>query len=282
MEHSDWYSVDLTKLSKSKLRHKFIQFDCDQETQAFLANCDEKSNWWFTNCRNQVLKGILSPFMTITSINGFLNRGKMFVLSELQLTQLIPLLNSPNEDHRDQARGENRLLLDLGAGDGNVTDKLSTFFDQTHCTEISPVMRKILARKRFKLLDHLNWFENFDLKYDLIACLNLLDRCDQPITLLNQIKSRLKPNGLILIASVLPFNQFVENSPNGNNRPSECIDINGANFEEQLMSLNEKLFEPNGLEVVKWSRVPYLCEGDIDHTFYRLSDSIFLLKVVSN
>lgn len=284
---ADWYSVDLTKLTNRELSEKFVQFDCDEETNEFLANCEEKSKWMFTNIRNQLAKGLLSKFMTITSINGYLNRGKMFVISKSQLTKLIPELNSPESlthqvnstvSEENSPHGEKRLLLDLGAGDGNVTDKLSVFFTETHCTEISPVMQKILARKQFKLLNCSSWHQQPDLKYDLIACLNLLDRCDQPITILQQMKSKLKPTGLILMALVLPFNQFVEESVN--NRPSESIEITGLTFEEQLCSLDEKLFAPNGLKIVKWSKVPYLCEGDLDETFYRLTDSIIVLKPV--
>lgn len=48
------------------------------------------------------------------------------------------------------------------------------------------------------------------MKYDVISCLNVLDRCEKPITLLNQIKSSLKPGGLSVISFVIPFNPYVE------------------------------------------------------------------------
>ncbi len=40
------------------------------------------------------------------------------------------------------------------------------------------------------------------LKYDAISVLNLLDRCDKPLTLLNQIKNALKPDGLLIIGII--------------------------------------------------------------------------------
>ncbi len=55
------------------------------------------------------------------------------------------------------------------------------------------------------------------LKFDVISCLNLLDRCDQPVTFLKKIKKALKPNGLLVIALVLPFKPFVEY--NKDNKP---------------------------------------------------------------
>lgn len=46
--------------------------------------------------------------------------------------------------------------------------------------------------------------------YDVITCLNLLDRCDKPLTLLEQIKNSLKPDGILVVALVLPVSQYVE------------------------------------------------------------------------
>jgi hypothetical protein len=48
-------------------------------------------------------------------------------------------------------------------------------------------------------------------QYDVISCLNLLDRCDEPLNLLEQIRLVLKPSvGRLILAVVLPFHQFVE------------------------------------------------------------------------
>ena len=42
-------------------------------------------------------------------------------------------------------------------------------------------------------------------KYDAVSCLNLLDRCERPLTLIRQIKGALKPGGFLVLALVLPF-----------------------------------------------------------------------------
>ena len=45
----------------------------------------------------------------------------------------------------------------------------------------------------------------------MIACLNLLDRCDKPLTLLSDIKETLHPEtGRLIVAVVLPFRPLVE------------------------------------------------------------------------
>jgi len=48
-------------------------------------------------------------------------------------------------------------------------------------------------------------------QYDVISCLNLLDRCERPLTLLQQIRASLMPTtGRLLLAIVLPFSSYVE------------------------------------------------------------------------
>lgn len=47
--------------------------------------------------------------------------------------------------------------------------------------------------------------------YNLISCLNLLDRCERPIKLLHDMKRVLDPeNGRIIVAVVIPFKPYVE------------------------------------------------------------------------
>lgn len=47
-------------------------------------------------------------------------------------------------------------------------------------------------------------------QYDVISCLNVLDRCERPYQLLQQIHQALKPEGLAVIAVVLPYEPYVE------------------------------------------------------------------------
>lgn len=47
--------------------------------------------------------------------------------------------------------------------------------------------------------------------FDVISCLNLLDRCTAPITLLKRISQALKPTtGILILGIVLPLKQYVE------------------------------------------------------------------------
>ena len=47
--------------------------------------------------------------------------------------------------------------------------------------------------------------------YDVISCLNLLDRCDRPLTLLRHVRASLRPgSGRAVVAVVLPYKPYVE------------------------------------------------------------------------
>lgn len=61
-------------------------------------------------------------------------------------------------------------------------------------------------------------------------------------------------------------------------RPREFISLSGSSWEEQVHSLVKDVFEPSGFTVELFTRVPYLCEGDLFRDFYVLDDALFVLK----
>ncbi|TKC36516.1 hypothetical protein EI555_020407, partial [Monodon monoceros] len=89
--------------------------------------------------------------------------------------------------------------------------------------------------------------ENTGFQYDVITCLNLLERCDQPLTLLKDIR--------------------------------KILEIKGQNWEEQVNSLPE-VFGKAGFVIEAFTRLPYLCEGDMCNDYYVLDDVVFVLKPV--
>jgi hypothetical protein len=47
--------------------------------------------------------------------------------------------------------------------------------------------------------------------FDVISCLNVLDRCERPLTLLSQMRDCIPVDvGRIIVALVLPYKPFVE------------------------------------------------------------------------
>ncbi|CAH8647671.1 unnamed protein product [Heterobilharzia americana] len=209
-DHNHWYDYHAQYLD-SEFQEKFIRCKQDEETCAFLENCFTKSDWLLTHFCHAIAKAVLTWFMTSTSINGLLGRGSMFVFSSSQFLRLL--------DVRDDFKSDS--LLDLGAGDGNVTMKMAPYFNSVYVTEISPVMRWRLSKHGFIILDVDSW-EITDNEYstpqvpshfDVISCLNLLDRCTAPITLLKRVGQALKPTtGVLILGIVLPLKQYVEST----------------------------------------------------------------------
>ncbi|KAJ7401390.1 Otoancorin [Pitangus sulphuratus] len=340
MEMADqWYVCNTEQLSES-LQPIFVQSYLDQGTQIFLNNSIEKSGWLFIQLYHSIVSSSFSLFMSRTSINGLLGRGSMFVFSPEQFQRLLKI-NPEWKSHR---------LLDLGAGDGEVTKVMSPHFEEIYATELSETMIWQLQKKKYRVLGVNEW-QNTGFQYDVISCLNLLDRCDQPLTLLKDIRSVVEPTkGRVILALVLPFHPYVENESSINHKfdaqytlkrqkeaalndrqgkgsdhkerehsravheqqgrdddhggegefptalllscsiikiggkwekPSEVLEIKGQTWEEQVNSLPE-VFSKAGFAIEAFTRLPYLCEGDMYNDYYVLDDAVFVLKPVSN
>uniref|UniRef100_A0ABI7XP17 Methyltransferase like 9 n=1 Tax=Felis catus TaxID=9685 RepID=A0ABI7XP17_FELCA len=263
-----WYVCNREKLCES-LQAVFVQSYLDQGTQIFLNNSIEKSGWLFIQLYHSFVSSVFSLFMSRTSINGLLGRGSMFVFSPDQFQRLLKI-NPDWKTHR---------LLDLGAGDGEVTKIMSPHFEEIYATELSETMIWQLQKKKYRVLG-INEWQNTGFQYDVISCLNLLDRCDQPLTLLKDIRSVLEPTrGRVILALVLPFHPYVENVGGKWEKPSEILEIKGQNWEEQVNSLPE-VFRKAGFVIEAFTRLPYLCEGDMYNDYYVLDDAVFVLKPV--
>jgi len=256
-----WYAVkNLKNITDEGIVGKFEQLSLDAETDVFIKRSIERSDWMFTQLYHNFAKAVLSWFYTQTDINAILNRGTMFVLSRDQFITMT-----------DDFTGDK--LIDLGAGDGRPTMAMFSSFEEVYATETSAPMRKILSANKIKVLEIETWQNSGP--YDMISMLNLLDRASTPITILNTAKQALKPQGLLLIALVLPFRPYVEASPT--HKPTELMDIKGKTEEEQLVSAVQAI-QAQGFRLVKWSKLPYLCEGDLSQSVYHLTDYIMVFK----
>ena len=107
------------------------------------------------------------------------------------------------------------------------------------------------------------------------SCLNLLDRCDEPLTILSQVHQSLSPDGLLVVALVLPFRPYVESQRD--HKPTQNLGIGGSGFESQLVSAVVAI-EERGFSLLTWSRVPYLCEGDLTQPIYQLNDALMVFS----
>ena len=255
---------------------RFIEMFEDEATKDFISSSVDQADSVITQLWHSLAKSLLSFFYTQTDINGYLQRGSMFVFSEEQFKFLLEkgnIFQLPVADNFKLGTA----MIDLGAGDGAPTQMMSRFFDEVHVTETSWSMRNLLNKKGFKVLEVESWSGPRPEFYDMISCLNLLDRCEKPETLLNEIQGALKPGGLLLVALVLPFRPWVEFGSNrSSHKPIENLPISGETFESQAFSFIDYMTSKLQFQLLSWSRVPYLCEGDLAQSVYVLDDGLFL------
>ncbi|CAF0998144.1 unnamed protein product [Adineta steineri] len=268
IDRNKWYRLSRSDLLHNEYRERFYEFNEDEDTTQFLKQSEEKSDNIPIQIFNSLLTTLLTLFITRTSANGLLSRGRMFVYSTTQFKTLLDI------DSHEESQFTS--LLDIGAGDGSVTERMSSVFKKVYVTELSPIMQWRLSTSGYTVLDTDHWGDS---TFDIITCLNVLDRCENPLSLLKQIRNHLTPRtGRLIVSLVLPFKPYFEY--NNNHRPNESIQIEGDLPEEQINSLLLNIFQPLGFYLKKLTRLPYLCEGDIERSYYFLSDYIFVLEML--
>jgi hypothetical protein len=255
----------------------------DADTRAFLDSCAPAP------CAD-LIASLLRRFMSLTDTNGMLGRGSMFVLSAAQAGELLRhgLAGAPGQGPLT--------LLDVGAGDGDVTARLIAGMEASTgggrrvaatVTEASKPMGGRLRARGWAV--HVGTHINASLLpgdggYDVVSLLNLLDRCDHPGDMLADAARLIRPgSGRVLIALVLPFSEFVEDgtrrrAPYGPLPMAGARCGDGASFEDSLSAFLMRVVAPAGLVVERLARVPYLCRGDGKRRYYVLSDAILVLR----
>ncbi|XP_076291266.1 protein-L-histidine N-pros-methyltransferase [Lasioglossum baleicum] len=272
-DKTQWYRVDTTKIREDLVR-LWIPLGSgpesdqpDKTADVFLMKSAERSDSLPLQAWHSLARSALSWFISRTSINGLLGRGSMHVFSCEQFQKLMDAsgFSGPWDSS-----------IDLGAGDGATTAHIAHLFEKVYATDISAPMRWALTKRKFTVLDVEKWHETGP--FNVILCLNLLDRCDRPNTLLRRLKTSLAPGGRLVVALVLPFTPYVEVGERGDHKPSEYLPVKGNGLEGQIASLVDRVFAPLGLRCLAWSKLPYLCEGDLGQAYYFLDDVIFVLE----
>lgn len=145
-----WYTLS-TSLSE-KFQSKFLSLEApDEITLDWLEKARVLSGNLWLQLWHVVAKLFLGLFMNQTDINGWLKRGSMFILSEVQFRNLLVAggFKVSNENVID--------MLDIGAGDGEVTTRLAKAVIHTntnvllkvYTTETSWTMRDRLQDREF-------------------------------------------------------------------------------------------------------------------------------------
>lgn len=254
------YEADVAALSPL-LRDRFVTLFRDAATDAFLERATVgRHSWWKTQ-----LHRVLRQFMSDFDVNGLLDMYPLFVASTEQWQTLLGSARVPR-------------LLDVGAGSGGVTRTLQPLAEHIVTTELSRHMAERLRRAGFECHE-LDLAER-DLPgapFDLITCLNVLDRTGRPRRLLQRLRELLAVDGRLVLALVLPYEPFFYDGPSTID-PLERLACSEPEWEAAASSLVERELEPLGFELVSVSRAPYLSFGDTERGHYLLDDAILVLR----
>lgn len=253
------YAADLPKLHAAG--GNFTQLSLDAETARYIGAAEGARHGLLMTWLHRMLRGFLSDF----DINGYLGTYPMHVLSTEQWKAVLP-----------ETGGR---LLDVGAGRGDATSKLAALFDETVVTETSKAMARRLRKQGYECLEgDISARDDLDGTFDAVSLLNVLDRCDAPLSLLAVARRALREGGLLIIALVLPYAPFVYDG-GAARRPRERLPVTSHEWELAAAEFVTTSLLPLGLDVVTLSRAPYLSGGDSHQPLYELDDLIAVCRV---
>lgn len=213
------------------------------------------------------LHSLLRHFMSDFDVNGLLG---MYAMHLLDTSQWQQLLGPPNQ----------RRLLDIGAGSGDVTATLAPLFGTVATTEMSWAMARRLRRRGY-LCFRVDVTETGapDEPWETISCLNVLDRCARPLSLLERLRAALAPGGELILSMPLPYAPIVYDG-GVTREPSEPLPLTDAtSWEAGVAALVERVLAPAGLEVRRLARAPYVSAGDAYQPLYVLDDVILVCRI---
>jgi SAM-dependent methyltransferase len=254
------YGAELDALSP-RLRARFVRLARDAGTEAFLAAAERgRHSWWRTRA-HRMLRFFVSDF----DANGLL---AMYPLHIASTPHWQALLGSQPAQR----------LLDVGAGYGGVTRTLLPLAERVTATELSAPMARSLRRLGVQC-HRIDVTEQAvpGAPFDLISCLNVLDRTARPRRMLRRLVELLEPGGRLLIALALPYRPFYyvgSETP----EPLERLACAEPSWEAAVNGLVERELEPLGLTLRALARAPYLSFGDTERGLYRLDDALLVLQ----
>jgi SAM-dependent methyltransferase len=238
----------------------FVELDADESTRAWIDAVHAKPN-----PRSKILlRNLAMLFVNLYDANGLTNSFQDRLLSTAQWQCLL-------------GKGGAR-LLDVGAGDGEVTRQLAPLFTDVVTTEVSKPMVRRLREKGYRSHHCDIAFAGIDDPggFDVVALQNVIDRTTHPLRLIESAFELLGEDGRVVIATPLPLQPEVYA---GSRRlmPDELLPVDTPDFESAVTALYEQVLAPRGYCVTAFTRAPYLCSGSAKEPLEVLDDAIFVL-----
>ena len=319
------YAVDRSSLPGSQLAATFVPSQRDGTTDRFLAaaardGCDASRLAAARRDRTRFLDAQrLRGWSRTDASAAFLNMT-LLVASPEQLRRVLARADEELESGRREggtasasveaaaptttltnAAPTTLTLLDIGAGRGEATAALASALgvrdqDVTVMESAAQIRSRLAAERGYRAVssfDELGAGQTFG----AVAMLNVLDRCDDPRGLLRSAMSALRPGGLLLIATVLPFCPLVYQGAVGKvgaHRPptrplrlphglrcgaaKDTGHLGRGTFARHLSGFVSATVGALPLRLQAWTRVPYLCSGTTEATYYHLDNALLVLR----
>lgn len=247
------------QLGELWLKHVAIADDASQTAFIVGAHTQPHSTW--KTRTHRVLRAWLSDY----DVNGLLGMYPMFLMSNDGWRSLL------QESLPQDARGS---LLDVGAGDGGLTQQLAPLFSEVTTTEASWAMARRLRRRGYRCLRQDIGETPLGETFDCVTCLNVLDRTAYPLRLLRALSRLCAPDGCLVLATPLPLRAFYYEGPQ-TLTPPERLFAPGPTWEHAARqftdAVNDILSE---FELLRWTDMPYLSWGDSEEPLYVLHDFV--------
>ena len=285
------YSVDLSELrrvSADDLASSFVPLARDTATDAFLAAAAQEgqgeARLAALGAQHMAYKRAQRRGMSRTDASAKYLNVSMLVATAPQFRALLQRAGASNATS----------LLDIGAGRGFVTAELAEAMrlnagPAVTALEASPPLRTQLRERGFRAVESLADLDNAT--FGAVALLNVLDRCDHPRELLRAAARAVDAQGLLLVATVLPFCDKVyagrpdtldahrpPHAPLALPRGVRCGDWPRLSMEASAAAFAGTVLANEGLEVAAWTRVPYLASGGVQQSHYTLDNAVFVLR----
>jgi SAM-dependent methyltransferase len=264
------YACDRRRLGP-ELAERFIPSHLDTEGEAFLASALKRGPGAWRLRAHRLLTLFVSDF----DANALLGMYPVFLLST---PQALVLLKAAQHGNLSETR-----WLDVGAGSGDVTTRVTPLAHSVDCTETSRFMARRLRQRGFNCwrgrvgegaagdpLANAN-------AYGVISLFNVLDRTSRPRALLRAAVAHLPVGGALVLSVPLPYEPFFYVG-SATREPEERLEIDAEHWEEALGQLWRHELLPLGLSLGAVTRVPYLSGGDAKSPTYVFDSAVLICK----
>ena len=196
------YAVELGRLNAG-LAPTFVQSWRDDATERFLADAS------FDRCNRTKLRRHHQDFLRFRSAQTQGLSRTDASAAHLRVTLLVASTEQFRRVLAPAQASAPAALLDIGAGRGEATAALASALGVpatgvTIMEAAALIRRKLVAERGFRAVSSFGELGPAE-RFGAVALLNVLDRCDDPMGLLSTAVRALRPGGVLLVATVLPF-----------------------------------------------------------------------------